>query len=288
MLPALFADSAFVALVKSAIDTTHSNWCSASLHELLCLLDTQVLTDAFLSINQANILTATLGDVCHQLLPSYVKLDFNHMRLYTVRGVGTRLVIAEPYPKLSNWCFVAPTKVSNKGLGFCVFGTLEDHPLLQLDCESSECKTTKVTSIESERVVCTSNGPYRLVGDPCLKADPLLTESEKTELQEIMQRFCGTWYDNGKESLEQPLKALSSFYAVHHRTPMECCGGRLDFAASTLGSKPDAATPLPNTAGSAKVGSKRGAATPLPNTADIEKVTRSDTSPSDDVESCQQ
>ena len=270
MLPALFVDSAFVALVKSAIETTHSNWCSASLHELLCLLNTQVLTDAFLSINEANILTATIGDVCHPLLPSYVKLDLNHMRLYTVRGVGTRLVIAEPYPKLSNWCFVAPTKVSTKGLGFCVFGTLENHPrLFEPDCASSEWKTTEIRSIESERVVCTSNGAFRLVGDPSLFADPLLTVSEKAELQEIMQRFCGTWYGNGKESLEKPLKAVSSFYGVHRRSPMVCRDGRLDFAESPIGSKRIAATPLPNTAGTAK-------------------TTRNDTNPSDDVGSCEQ
>ena len=101
---AIVKDSVFLELVESAYAAVHTNWCSASLHELLCLLNTQVLKDAKLSINADNILEARSGDTtkpsatsyCHSLLPSYIKLELNNMRLYTSRGDGTRFVIPEP------------------------------------------------------------------------------------------------------------------------------------------------------------------------------------------------
>ena len=207
-LPLVFQDSVFLELVKSAIGTTHTNWCSASLHELLCLLNTQVLKDATLSINANNIIEARNGDTPgsyrHSLLPSYIKLGYNQMRLYTSRGLGTRFVIPDP-PRLTTWCFAAlKSDVSIMGLGFCAFGNIENHP-----SKASELPwyTTEIANFESQGVVTTINGnAYRLVGEHCLN------DATDQELPIIMSNVVQAWSVEGVDS--QTLQSLSEYYAT--------------------------------------------------------------------------
>ncbi len=217
-LPLVFQDSVFLELVKSAIGTTHTNWCSASLLELLCLLNTQVLKDATLSINANNIIEArngygdTPGSYCHSLLPSYIKLGYKQMRLYTSRGFGTRFVIPDP-PQLTNWRF-APLKIeaSIKGLGFCAFGTIRNHHRVAAG-DATPWYTTEIANFEREGVVTTINGnTYRLVGEHCLE------DATEPALTEIMSNVVQAWGVDG-EDWRTLQKSLSVFYASCSRRP---------------------------------------------------------------------
>ena len=161
------SDSTLSDLLVSATSDMSSNWCSATLHHLLCLLDTRFHPNATLSINERNVLVATSDNDCLELLPFYILLGklgtSNIMRLYTCRGVGTRIIVPDPCPVLTNWCFVPlPIGTKKVGLGFCAWGKFPDS-----DLESGSCLTTAITGIDSEGVVSTVNGtPYRLEG-PC-------------------------------------------------------------------------------------------------------------------------
>ena len=161
------SDATLSDLLVSATSDMSSNWCSATLHHLLCLLDTRFHPNATLSINERNVLVATSDNDCLELLPFYILLGklntSNIMRLYTCRGVGTRIIVPDPYPVLTNWCFVPlPIGTKKVGLGFCAWGKFPDS-----DLESGSCLTTAITGIDSESVVSTVNGtPYRLEG-PC-------------------------------------------------------------------------------------------------------------------------
>jgi hypothetical protein len=159
------SDATLSALLVSATCELSSNWCSATLHHLLCLLDTRFHPNATLSINERNVLVATSDNDCLELLPFYILLGklgtSNIMRLYTCRGVGTRIIVPDPYPVLTNWCFVPlPIGTKKVGLGFCAWGKFPDSDLVP-----GSCLTTAITGIDSEGVVSTVNGtPYRLEG----------------------------------------------------------------------------------------------------------------------------
>jgi hypothetical protein len=165
------SDATLSDLLVSATHDMSSNWCSATLHHLLCLLDTRLHPNATLSINECNVLVARSDNDCLELLPFYTMLGklgtSKLMRLYTCRGVGTRIIVPDPYSVLTNWCFVPlPIGTQKVGLGFCAWAKLPDS-----DPERSCYLTTAITGIDSEGVVSTVNGtPYRLEG-PCHQPD---------------------------------------------------------------------------------------------------------------------
>ena len=228
---ALIDSSVFLSLVQSAYAAVHTNWCSASLHEFLCLLNTQVLNDAKLSINADNILEARSGvtadkntPYCHSLLPSYIKLDLNQMRLYTSRGDGTRFVIPAPYTQLTDWCFDALAS-SSSNLGFCAVGK-------RVGWDDNEpWHTTEIVGFEPEGVFTTVNGnAYMLEGEPCLRVDTVgyaatfMSKFLKTlkaanaglNPAQIMSSLVQSWGDHRAES--QTLKSLCSHFAPQSQT----------------------------------------------------------------------
>jgi hypothetical protein len=195
-------------LLVSATRHLSSNWCSATLHHLLCLLDTRFHPNATLSINEHNVLVATSDNDCLELLPFYTMLGKlgtrKLMRLYTCRGVGTRIIVPDPCPVLTNWCFLPlPTGTKKVGLGFCA-GGLPDGDVAPGMC----CLTTAITGIDSEGVVSTVNGtPYRLEG-PC-RLDHMKELPEDHPLRKAMGSIPdeGSWLDEG--SMHRVMQALS-------------------------------------------------------------------------------
>jgi hypothetical protein len=163
----VFSDATLSGLLISATRHMESNWCSATLHHLLCLMDTRFHPNATLSINERNVLVAKSDKDRLELLPFYTMLGKlgtgKLMRLYTCRGVGTRIIVPDPYPVLTRWCFVPlPRDAKKVGLGFRAEGTMISDDGLQ-----PYCFTTAITGIDSEGVVSTVNGtPYRFEG-PC-------------------------------------------------------------------------------------------------------------------------
>jgi hypothetical protein len=202
--------SEFVSLVDSAISKLVESWCSATLHHLLCLLDTRVLQSATLRINDDNILEATSGAECIKLLPFYTRLKRVNMRLYTVRGNGRRLAVPDPYPIITDWGFVRPSdnieRPGTNSLGFRAIGILAFHPGKDPSLYNKEFYTSTIARIDSEGVVTTVNGTsYRLEGNH---------NSAKCEdsIREVMKEFPaeGQWFMSGKASLQALLKKLGS------------------------------------------------------------------------------
>jgi len=211
-----FKDSAFISLVKSATDALTTNWCFERLHYLLSLLDTRVLYKARLSINSDNNLMATTPDgLGIDLLPSYTLLCVSYdipdhpckrMRLYTSKGLSTRIAIPDHYPVLRNWTFVPlPSRDSYSGYGFKASGTLSYHPHKNTDSFGSSWMSSEVCGIESEGVVTTTNGsPYRLDGDPQVL-------ETQTEILAIMRRFKQPWFGS-ETSIQQTMQELSKVF----------------------------------------------------------------------------
>ena len=220
---ALFKHVELQGMLTSATTNLAKEWCPATLHHLLCLLDIRFSPQATLSINTDNVLVATSGDECHKLLPFYTmggNLGTDRlMRVYTSRGVGTRIIVPDPYPCLKDWCFVAldphqqagiPKRGPQKSrLGFRVFGTLVYHPLKRLEASlNQDYYTTEITGIDSAGVVTTVNDtPYRLQGRPDLS---VCVQSIKG----VMGRFPdeGSWFSNGNTSIHGVMQEISAFF----------------------------------------------------------------------------
>ena len=202
------SDATLSGLLDSATHHLTSNWCSATLHHLLCLLDTRFHPNAKLSINERNVLVATSDNDCFELLPFYTMLGklgtSKLMRLYTCRGVGTRIIVPDPCPVLTSWCFVPLSKDAKKvGLGFRAEGKLNSDRGLQT---GARWLTTAITGIDSEGVVSTVNGtPYRFEGpchlDPELPADHPFRKAIESIPAE------GSWLHEG--SMLRVMQALS-------------------------------------------------------------------------------
>jgi hypothetical protein len=228
----LFTNSVLASLLTSATENLSANWCSATLHHLLCLLETRVLPAATLSINEHNVLVATSSTECYDLLPFYTivgKLDTDRiMRLYTCRGVGTRIIVPDPFPVLTSWKFVAldSGKAKNK-LGFRILGTLSYTPssfrLQAGNRINAEMYTTEVAGIDSEGVVFTVNGsPYRLAGN----CDATMYE-DGSLVKAAVENFPveGSWLDKG--SIHRVMEDLSKCFQQnasrpeHRQTPTD-------------------------------------------------------------------
>jgi hypothetical protein len=206
---ATFSSNATLSgLLASATHHLSSNWCSATLHHLLCLLDTRFHPNATLSINERNVLVATSDNDCFELLPFYTMLGklgtSKLMRLYTCKGVGTRIIVPDPCPVLTNWCFLPlPTGAKKVGLGFRAGGSPPDCEVAPNTCSL----TTAVTGIDSEGVVSTVNGtPYRLEG-PC-HLDLIEELPDDHPLRKAMGSIPaeGSWLDG---SMHRVMQALS-------------------------------------------------------------------------------
>ena len=210
----LFASNATLSgLLDSATRHLSSNWCSDTLHHLLCLLDIRFHPNAKLSITERNVLVATSDNDCFELLPFYTMLGklgtSKLMRLYTCRGVGTRIIVPDPCPVLKKWCFVPlETGAKKVGLGFRVGGFPPDR-----DLEPGKWwRSTAITGIDSEGVVSTFNGTlYRLEG-PC-HPEPINELPEDHPLKLPLRKAMGSIPDEGswlKEgSMHKVMQALS-------------------------------------------------------------------------------
>jgi hypothetical protein len=191
-----------------------------------------VLPAATLSINEHNVLVATSSTECYDLLPFYTivgKLDTDRiMRLYTCRGVGTRIIVPDPFPVLTSWKFVAldSGKAKNK-LGFRILGTLSYTPssfrLQAGNRINAEMYTTEVAGIDSEGVVFTVNGsPYRLAGN----CDATMYE-DGSLVKAAVENFPveGSWLDKG--SIHRVMEDLSKCFQQnasrpeHRQTPTD-------------------------------------------------------------------
>jgi hypothetical protein len=211
--PSIFSFVELKQLLEAATKNMVANWCSATLHHLLCLLDTHVLPTATLRINEHNVLVAEEGATCHQLLPFYTMvgtLDQSKlMRLYTIRGVGTRIIVPDPYTVLKDWSFVA-LEVRVKGkLGFRCTGR-------RGRSDSEPWNTTEIAGIESEGVVLTLNGtPYRLAGNSDL--DKYADKS----IRDAMKKFPkeGSWFATGPEFIHGVFEELSACF-LNPRVPI--------------------------------------------------------------------
>jgi hypothetical protein len=205
------SDVTLSGLLRSATLHLTSNWCSATLHHLLCLQDTRILPNATLSINERNVLVAESDPECLELLPFYTMLGKlgtrKLMRLYTCRGVGTRIIVRDPYPVLKNWSFVPLEEgARKKGLGFRALGGKT------ADC--SDIATTEITGIDCEGVVTTVLGPCRLEGrcnmdifDIHCQNIPLDHPFRKA-MESIPDE--GSWLHEG--SMHKVMQALSAFF----------------------------------------------------------------------------
>ncbi len=215
----LFSDSVLGSLLTSATENLTTNWCSATLHHLLCLLDTRLLPAATLSINEHNVLVAASGSECHDLLPFYTvvgKLGTDRlMRLYTCRGVGTRIIVPDPFPVLTDWSFVAlDSSVKNKSkkgsFGFRVKGLLSYHPSKEVRGEEW-LFTTEVAGIDSEGVITTQHIPYRLAGNTTAEKYGQAHES----IKQIMATFPdeGCWFKKGSTtSIHETMQLISKYF----------------------------------------------------------------------------
>jgi hypothetical protein len=201
------SDATLSALLVSATRDLSSNWCSATLHHLLCLLDTRFHPNATLSINERNVLVAKSDNDCSELLPFYIMLGklgtSKLMRLYTCRGVGTRIIVPDPYTVLKDWSFVA-LEVRPKGkLGFRCTGWRDGRT------DTEAWITTEIVGIESEGVVLTLNGtPYRLAGN---------SDSDKyadNSIRDAMKKFPkeGSWFATGPEFIHGVFQELSACF----------------------------------------------------------------------------
>jgi hypothetical protein len=208
------SDDTLSGLLRSATCHLTSNWCSTTLHHLLCLLDTRFLPNATLSINERNVLVAKSESECFELLPFYTMLGKlgtrKLMRLYTCRGVGTRIIVSDPFPVLTNWCFV-PLEIgtTKKGLGFCALGEkIANH------AHDVTHHTTAITGIDSEGVVCTINGPCRLEGKCNLNILDIHCQNipQYVPLRNAMKSIPdeGSWLHEG--SMHRFMQALSAVF----------------------------------------------------------------------------
>jgi hypothetical protein len=205
------SDNTLSDLLRSATLNLTSNWCSATLHHLLCLQDTRILLNATLSINERNVLVAESDPECLELLPFYTMLgklgNRKLMRLYTCRGVGTRIIVRDPFPVLTNWSFVPLEEgARKKGLGFRALGGKT--------ADQSDIATTAITGIDCEGVVTTVLGPCRLEGrcnmdifDSHCQNIPLDHPFRKA-MESIPDE--GSWLREG--SMHRAMQALSAFF----------------------------------------------------------------------------
>jgi hypothetical protein len=208
----LFTDSLLESLLKTATDNLSKNWCSATLHHLLCLLDTRFLPAATLSINERNVLVATSSTECHDLLPFYTtvgKLGTNRlMRLYTSRGVGTRIIVPDPFPVLTEWSFEAlDPACTSKKLGFRVKGLLTYHPSKESTDPPTEWYTAEVAGIDSEGVVTIlKDTPYRLAGASAIE------KYDDSTIRDAMKSFPGEgmWFRH--ESIHGLMQHISTYF----------------------------------------------------------------------------
>jgi hypothetical protein len=136
------------------------------------------------------------------------------MRLYTCRGVGTRIIVPEPFPVLTDWSFVAldpavkKVKKGPKGFNFRVHGLLRYHPSQEVKDSGQDWFTTEVTGIDSEGVITTHHTPYRLAGNSA--ADKYA--QAPASIQEIMATFPGEgcWFAKGRTlSIHDTMRLLS-------------------------------------------------------------------------------
>jgi hypothetical protein len=209
------SDNTLSDLLRSATRHLTSNWCSATLHHLLCLQDTRILLNATLSINERNVLVAKSGSECLELLPFYTMLgklgNRKLMRLYTCRGVGTRIIVRDPFPVLTNWGFVPLEEgARKKGLGFRALGK----KTAERDAPDETWETAAITGIDSEGVVCTVNGPCRLEGKCNLNIfhehcqNIHVDRAFRNAMESIPDE--GSWLREG--SMHRAMQALSAFF----------------------------------------------------------------------------
>jgi hypothetical protein len=151
------------------------------------------------------------------------------MRLYTCRGVGTRIIVPDPFPVLTSWKFVAldsSGKAKNK-LGFRILGALSCiPPNFRLQAENrinTQMYTTEVAGIDSEGVVFTVNGtPYRLAGN----CDATGYE-DGSPIKAVVENFPveGSWLDKG--SIHRVMGELTKCFEhdasrpEHRQTPTD-------------------------------------------------------------------
>jgi len=212
-------EPAIDSLLKSATSNLSTNWCSATLHHLLCLLDMSCLQDGTLSINEHNVLVATSAkkNIEFELLPFYSmigQLGTNKFwRLYTVRGGGVRIALPDPYPLLTDWSFVALDPAitpKSKKLGFRVSGKLAYDPSREVqESLPADYFTSEIVGIDSEGAVITvDDTPYRLAGDSDQK------KYDGMAIQNIMRTFPreGTWLNKGHASIDSVMQALSKCF----------------------------------------------------------------------------
>lgn len=136
------------------------------------------------------------------------------MRLYTCRGVGTRIIVPEPFPVLTDWSFVAldpAVKKVKKGFNFRVHGLLRYHPSQEVQDLGVVWFTTEVTGIDSEGVITTQQTPYRLAGNSA--ADNYA--QAHASIQQIMATFPGEgcWFEKGRTtSIHDTMRLLSESF----------------------------------------------------------------------------
>jgi hypothetical protein len=133
------------------------------------------------------------------------------MRLYTCRGVGTRIIVRDPFPVLTNWGFVPLEEgARKKGLGFRALGKKTE----ERDAPDETWETAAITGIDSEGVVCTVNGPCRLEGKCNLNIfdehcqNIHVDRAFRNAMESIPDE--GSWLREG--SMHRAMQALSAFF----------------------------------------------------------------------------